>query len=152
MAKARGRPTAYSPQIAKAICAAIIDGMTLRQACELPGMPGKTTVLRWLQDDDKAEFRDQYVRAREAQAEEMADDLLEIADDGRNDWMERYDRKGEAIGWRENGEAVRRSALRVETRKWLMSKRAPKRYGSSSSPSHEGEESSPGLNDPDPDV
>ncbi|MDN7820626.1 terminase small subunit protein [Burkholderia vietnamiensis] len=129
MAKKTGRPTAYTHKLAKAICAAIIDGMTLRQVCALPGMPAKSTILRWLQDEDKAEFQAQYVRAREIQAEDMADEILEIADDGRNDWMEQHDRDGNAVGWRENGEAIRRSALRVEARKWLLSKRAPKKYG-----------------------
>ena len=150
--KASGRPSAYTQRVARTICNAIVDGMTLRQACALPGMPNKSTVLRWLQDEDKSEFRDQYVRARELAAEDMADELLEIADDGRNDWMERFDREGEAIGWRENGEAIRRSALRVETRKWLISKRAPKKYGVQKLDPSGDDDNGPGLHDPNPDV
>jgi terminase small subunit-like protein len=57
------------------------------------------------------------------------DDLLEIADDGRNDWVEKRNAAGEVIGWTVNGEHIQRSRARLETRKWLMSKRAPKRYG-----------------------
>lgn len=53
----------------------------------------------------------------------MADEIIEIADDGSNDWMER---EGKAAP---NGEMVNRSRLRVDTRKWLMSKMAPKKYG-----------------------
>ena len=59
----------------------------------------------------------------------MEDELLEIADDATNDWMEKRDRDGEAIGWMVNGEHIQRSRVRIDTRKWIMSKRAPKKYG-----------------------
>ncbi len=61
----------------------------------------------------------------------MAEEIVEIADDGRNDWMEVMSKDGESIGWRLNGEAVQRSRLRVDARKWLMSKLLPKKYGES---------------------
>ncbi|MBF0678055.1 MAG: terminase small subunit protein [Devosia sp.] len=92
-------------------------------------MPTKTTVMRWLGDETYKAFRDQYTGARELQAETMADDILDIADDGRNDWMEKRNGDGEAIGWQENGEALKRSALRIEARKWLAGKLKPKKYG-----------------------
>jgi terminase small subunit-like protein len=47
-------------------------------------MPDMATVFRWLARH--AEFRDQYARAREVQADYLAEEILEIADDGRNDW------------------------------------------------------------------
>jgi hypothetical protein len=57
----------------------------------------------------------------------MADELIDIADDGRNDWMAR---PGNAtIGYELNGEHVQRSRLRSDTRKWLLSKCLPKVYG-----------------------
>lgn len=59
----------------------------------------------------------------------MADEILEISDDGSNDWMERLGKEGEPAGWQLNGEHVQRSRLRVDTRKWILSKLAPKRYG-----------------------
>jgi hypothetical protein len=43
--------------------------------------------------------------------------MLDIADDGSNDWIVR-EGKAPII----NDEAVRRSVLRIETRKWLMGK------------------------------
>ncbi len=70
-----------------------------------------------------------YTHARDAQADALFDETLEIADDGRNDWMERHNEEGEAIGWRENGEAIRRSQLRIDTRKWIAAKLRPKKYG-----------------------
>ncbi len=41
----------------------------------------------------------------------------------------RLDKDGQAAGWQLNGEHVQRSRLRVDTRKWILSKLAPKRYG-----------------------
>lgn len=55
--------------------------------------------------------------------------MVDIADDGSNDWMERKNADGENIGWQENGEALRRSALRVSTRQWIAEKLKPKKYG-----------------------
>ncbi len=57
----------------------------------------------------------------------MAEEIQDIADDGTNDWMEVNGR--EVTGWKENGESIQRSKLRVDTRKWLMAKMKPKRYG-----------------------
>lgn len=119
----------YTTAIATTICEQLIEGKSLRQICEQPGMPNKATVLRWLADEKRAVFRDQYARAREMQAEAIADEILEIADDGRNDWMEIVGKEGDTVGWRVNGEAVQRSRLRVDSRKWLLSKMLPKKYG-----------------------
>ena len=122
-----GRPSDYSPEIADLICERIADGISLREICRTEDMPSKAAVFRWLAAH--AEFRDQYARAREAQADALADELLDIADDGDNDWMERKGEDGQSLGWRENGEAIQRSRLRVDTRKWIASKLKPKKYG-----------------------
>jgi hypothetical protein len=66
--------------------------------------------------------------AREIQAHTLADELLEISDDGSNDWMERKG-KDERGGWELNGENIQRSRVRIDTRKWLLSKMLPKVYG-----------------------
>ena len=122
-----GRPSDYSPEIADIICERIADGVSLREICRTEDMPSKAAVFRWLAAH--ADFRDQYARAREAQADALADELLDIADDGDNDWMERKGEDGQSLGWRENGEAIQRSRLRVDTRKWIASKLKPKKYG-----------------------
>jgi hypothetical protein len=57
----------------------------------------------------------------------LAEETLDIADDGRNDWMERNDPKNQ--GYEFNGEHVQRSRLRVDARKWFAAKVAPKKYG-----------------------
>jgi hypothetical protein len=75
-----------------------------------------------------AEFRDQYASAREAQADYYAEEIIEISDDGTNDWMERQRTDGSTEEV-ENKEVLARSRLRVDTRKWLMARMAPKKYG-----------------------
>lgn len=80
--------------------------------------------------DDVAGFSAQYARARDIGLDAMADEILEISDDGTNDWMEKEGRDG-TTHYVVNGEAMGRSRLRVDTRKWLLSKIAPKRYGDS---------------------
>lgn len=123
-----GRPTKFSEKVAGEICERLAGGESLRSICLDAGTPGQTTVFRWLHEN--AEFREQYARAREAQADALFDEILDIADDGSNDWMERRQENGEDCrGWQENGEALRRSALRVDARKWMAGKLRPKVYG-----------------------
>jgi hypothetical protein len=125
--KPNGRPSSYDYELGTVICERLAAGESLKGICRDEGMPPHQTVLRWALTNP--EFRDQYKLARDMQAETMADEILEIADDGRNDWMEKHDKDGVMMGWRENGEAMRRSQLRIESRKWLAAKLLPKRWG-----------------------
>jgi hypothetical protein len=103
-----------------------VDGESLRQICRDPQMPSKTSVMRWLAAHKS--FSDQYARARLEQAEGFADEILEIADDSRNDWIEREFGRGNVVEVPDR-EVTDRSKLRVDARKWLMSKMLPKKYG-----------------------
>ena len=58
----------------------------------------------------------------------MFEELLDIADDGSNDWVLR-EGKDEEEWWQLNQEAISRSRLRVDTRKWYLSKVLPKKFG-----------------------
>lgn len=80
------------------------------------------TFLMWV--GDEPELAEQYARARESGLEVMAEDLLAIADDGTNDTY--VDDQGNR---RTDHDVVARSRLRVDTRKWLLSKMLPKKYG-----------------------
>ena len=122
-----GRPTDYNQDLSDKICERIADGESLRTICSDDDMPNKATVFRWLAKFPA--FSDQYARARDTQAETIVDEILNIADDGTNDWMERRNGDGENIGWQENGEALRRSVLRIDARKWMAGKLKPKKYG-----------------------
>lgn len=125
--KAAGRPTIYSENIVDRICERLSDGESLRSISTDDDMPAKSTVFLWLANHE--DFRTRYAHAREVQADAIFDEMLDIADDGRNDWMEKRNSDGEAIGWVENGEALRRSDLRIKTRQWMASKLQPKKYG-----------------------
>ena len=123
-----GRPRAYKPEIADAICEQLSQGKSLRSICKLDGMPGISTVVRWLFDEKCKYFWVQYARAREIQAELLADELMDIADDSTNDYMEQEREDGSKVD-RLNAENIQRSRLRIDTRKWVASKLLPKKYG-----------------------
>ncbi|WP_322979131.1 hypothetical protein [Pseudomonas sp. C11] len=128
-----GRPSSYTEAIGIALCAAIAEGMSLRSACALPGMPDVSTVIRWLADEERAEFCAQYARAREDRADLLAEEILQIADDGRNDTQ--VDEDGNVFV---DHDVIARSRLRVDARKWLASKMAPKKYGDKITAEHTG--------------
>lgn len=121
-----GRPTAYTEVIAHEIIERLTDGETLNAICRDEHMPDARTVRRWALDL-KHPFSPRYTKAREIGYHKMADDIVEIADDGRNDWMEKHGE--DDLGWKANGDHIARSRLRVDTRKWLLSKALPKIYG-----------------------
>lgn len=116
------RASEFTQEIADAICERLADGESLRSICRDESMPAKSTVFKWLAQLD--DFADQYARAREAQADTLADEILEIADDASRDTIA-TEKNGEQM----NSEWVTRSRLRVDARKWLASKMAPKKYG-----------------------
>lgn len=105
-----GRPSDYLPEVAADICALLMTGESLRSICQRPGMPVISTVALWLCRHE--EFSEQYARAREIQAEVLAEDCINLAD--------------AAI---EEGAAVAKARLQVDARKWYASKVAPKKYG-----------------------
>lgn len=121
-------------EAAARICTLLADGYSLRKIVAMPGMPGMSTVMRWLDDEANTELREQYARARELQADRMAEEILDIADEQctmvRADKHATKDDDGDG-----NTEvvfdavAVQRNRLRVDARKWLASKMAPKKYG-----------------------
>ncbi len=88
----------------------LAEGETLRAVCREEAMPDKTTVLRWLSDEGKPQFRTQYAHARQMQADALFDEALEIADAAAGDWI--TDENGKVLF---NHEHVQRSRLRVDT-------------------------------------
>ncbi len=122
--KKKGRPSLYTEALAAEICRRLAEGETLRAICRDKAMPDKATILRWLADKAKADFRAQYTYAREMQADALFDEALVIADDASGDWITGTD--GKKVLDHEN---IQRSRLRVHTRKWAAGKLAPKKYG-----------------------
>jgi len=120
-----GRPSEYDPALAQEFCHRVAEGETVAKICDTPGMPRMTTFFTWM--ERHPEFKESYAHAKSVQLERMADETLHIADNATNDWMEKND--PENPGYRANGDHISRSRLRVDTRKWLLSKLAPKKYG-----------------------
>ena len=119
----------YTDHIARKICERLMRKETLSQICSDKRMPSTGTVVRWLVDPKLAEFREMYYYARRVQAEMLVDEIIEIADDGANDWQPTYNRNGEQNGWKPDNEAIQRSRVRIDTRKWLATKLVPRIYG-----------------------
>lgn len=116
-----GRSSTFSQEKADAICAALEQGQTLRKACAELGLD-PATVLRWTKD--QPDFSKQYAEARQAGYQLLADEIIEISDDSAGDVI--VDDEGNT---RTDAERVARSRLRVDTRKWMLSKMLPKIYG-----------------------
>jgi hypothetical protein len=108
----------------------VAQGMTLRQVFRLPGMPSRMSFYRYVDCEDQAEAarrQGRLARARTMGLEEIAEEILDIADDGSNDWIERE--KDGATLVEVDREHLQRSKLRVETRLKLLAVWDPARYG-----------------------
>ena len=116
----------YDEEIALTICGRLIEGESLERMCEDPKLPSERTIRRWLAVHDT--FWRAYARARAQQMEKWADEIVTIADDASNDYMDRIGKDGE-VERVLDPEAVQRSKLKIDTRKFLMSKLAPRTYG-----------------------
>lgn len=123
-----GRPCEFTKEIGNQICQRIANGESVRTIVKDEEMPASSSIFRWLLEEDKKDFWEQYEKARNIQAELMFEELLDIADDGTNDWVTKQSKTGteyETV----NPEVVSRSRLRVDTRKWYLSKVLPKKFG-----------------------
>jgi hypothetical protein len=115
--------------MADAICLKLAEGNSLRSICEADDMPAKSTVFLWLLKPEHAAFLDQYTRARALQADALVDEMPDIADDGSNDYVTKTNGDGSTTEVFDS-EHVQRSRLRIDTRKWVAERMAPKKYGS----------------------
>jgi hypothetical protein len=124
----RGRPSTYDPEIAAEICALIPSHRT--RISDLLAtderFPCETTFYKWLMRHE--DFAVIYTRAREARTQLMEEEILEISDEVNGDAYVEYDKDGQPFA-KLDGEAIQRSKLKVETRKWLMAKLQPRKYG-----------------------
>jgi hypothetical protein len=103
-----GNEPVYTPELAEEICSRLASGESLIQICQAAHMPSDTAVRFWA-IDDRDGFASRYAQAREALMDHWAEEIVVIADDQT---AEPNDRR-----------------VRVDTRKWLMSKLAYRRYG-----------------------
>jgi hypothetical protein len=121
----KGRPSTYTPEVAALICERLAAGESLRAICRDAGMPPESTVRGWVLDNVQG-FSAQYARAREIGLDALAEETLAIADTP----VEGVRREESDDGYKEVREdMLGHRKLQIDTRKWLLSKLAPKKYG-----------------------
>jgi hypothetical protein len=121
--QATGRPSLYTAEIAREVIERLAAGESLRAICRDQHMPSEQTIRAWALDDVEG-FAADYFRARKLAYLHEGDEILAIADDSSGDYT--VDEQGRTVV---NHENINRSRLRVETRKWVLSKMLPKIYG-----------------------
>ena len=108
------------------ICIGIVNGLSLRAILNQLGTIPAKTFFEWLREDESK--GKQYARATLERSELMFEDMIDIADDSDNDFEDVEITEG-VTARKFNPEHVQRSRLRVDTRKWALSKMNPKKYG-----------------------
>ena len=101
----------YSPKAVDLIWDRLVDDVSLRQICQDPNMPARSTLFVWLRRHP--EFAREYTFAKWLQIQWMADDIVDIADDQAND------------GNPENFRLAKRQIAALASR---LSKLKPKKY------------------------
>lgn len=101
----------YNPENREIVRAEILRlvalGNSISRISRMSGMPPVTTIRDWIRSDTA--FGAQWKEHRQVGMDAVADDLLDIADNAVGD--------------------VHRDRLRLDTRKWLLSRWAPAAYG-----------------------
>lgn len=122
-----GAPTTYNEHIASVICIRIAEGESLREIVKDAGMPDRSTVYDWLLRHPS--FADQYARAREEQADTLADEIIAIADEQPEIIAVTDKKTGALIEHKLDGAFLQWQKNRIDARKWTAMKLKPKKYG-----------------------
>ncbi len=122
-----GRPSKYTKKLAEEVCARLAEGESMRKIAKDDHMPSSRTMFNWLSTNDA--FLQQYEISKAECADMYAEEIIEIADDTANDYIDVSDENGATGATRLNTEHVQRSRLRIDSRKWVASKLKPKKYG-----------------------
>lgn len=131
-----GKPSDYNDTITDTICERIAEGRSLRSIAQDEDMPHESTIYRWL--FKHKEFSEKYARAREAQADVYAEEIIEIADNSTDDviFLTSDDDSGDGAKPAIKHSTIARARLQIDTRKWLAGKLRPKKYGDSTQVKH----------------
>jgi hypothetical protein len=122
-----GRPTIFTKLLGDIICTRIAEGESLREIIKSEGMPDRTVVYDWLLKDP--EFANRYARARDEQADTLADEIIAIADE-QPEIIAVVDKKtGALIEHKLDGAFLQWQKNRIDARKWTAMKLKPKKYG-----------------------
>jgi hypothetical protein len=107
----KGQQSAYTEALAQEILERMSDGESLNAICQSAHMPHERAVRRWKRDDVHG-FNERFEDARDLLLEKWADEVISIADEPTADIA-----------------AVQRNRNRMDSRKWILSKLKPERYG-----------------------
>lgn len=106
----------------------ICNDIAERNMSASKAMLGRMSYTKFWDMLNEDKFRaDKYARACIIRAEQVNDEILDIADDKSNDTIT-YDLDGATVE-KENKEFIQRSRVRIDARKWWLSKTNPKKYG-----------------------
>lgn len=115
----RGRPSKYTEELAKEIIERLEKNESLRSICRDEHMPERQTIYNWL--IERKDFFDHYARAREMGYEQDVEDF--------DKWCD------QAI---ENPQLTQAIKLKIDTKKWVISKKLPVKYGDKQMIEHSG--------------
>lgn len=111
----------YDPILAEKILDRLAATGSLRRVCAELHV-SRNSIIPWVVDNTEG-FGDAYARAKDQGIDMLVEETLDIADDSTNDFMAAKD------GVQLDTEHIQRSKIRVETRRWLAERMAPRRYG-----------------------
>lgn len=119
-----GRPTIFTDELMDDICARIAEGESVRSIARDESMPAMSTFFKWLRENDT--FSEQYAIAKEQSTDALFEDILDIADNQVGNVVEIEPGKYVTI---KDAAGINHAKLRVDARKWALSKLKPKKYG-----------------------
>jgi len=122
-----GRPTIFTKLLGDIICTRIAEGESLREIIKSEGMPDRTVVYDWLLKDP--DFANRYARARDEQADTLADEIIAIADEQPEIIVVKDKKTGAVIEHKLDGAFLQWQKNRIDARKWTAMKLKPKKYG-----------------------
>jgi hypothetical protein len=104
-----GRPNSHTPGIETEILERLAAGESLNGICKSQHLPSEAAIRAWSVTDQPPGFSAKYAAARARGYDAIAESTFAIADDLTEDANSRR--------------------VRIDTRKWFLSKLAPKKYG-----------------------
>jgi len=109
-------------KLVNTICKEVAGGRSLRSVLRDENMPSNPTFSKWMKDSKQRLL--QYTCAREDRADFIFEQILDISDSQEGDMITLEDGR-EVV----NHDVIQRARLRVDSRKWMLGKMQPAKYG-----------------------
>lgn len=120
-------------KIINAACERVSNGEAIRNVLKDDNMPGTEAFFNWIKEDESKSK--QYACACALRADAIFDEMLDIADAYEKDVSK--DKDGiEQV----NYNIINRDRLRNDTRKFIVARLNPKKYGDTTRHKHSGDE------------